>query len=90
MRFHSKPYLGALTLCLLLTGCGLKAPLFLREPAVSFPPTAATHLAPASATLVAPGPVTGVPPAGTASAPAASTRVSAPSSATQGPSAGRP
>ena len=81
---------GVLTLCLLLAGCGLKAPLFLREPAVTFPPMATTHLAPASATLVAPGPATVVPPAGTGSAPVASTSVTAPAAATQSAPPGQP
>jgi hypothetical protein len=73
---------GVLTLCLLLSGCGLKAALFLREPAVAFPPLATTHLAPASATLVAPGPATLSPAAGTAALPAAATSVTTPFAAT--------
>jgi hypothetical protein len=77
---------GVLTLCLLFSGCGLKAALFLREPAVTFPPLATTHLAPASATLVAPGPATLTPAAGTAAA----IGVTAPSATTLSPPPRKP
>lgn len=91
MRLNPKSRLGVLALCLLLTGCGLKAPLFLREPAVNFPPMATTRLTPASATRVAPSPATLTPPVGTASAPATVTREAVPSAVTHGPTPpGRP
>lgn len=68
-----------IALCLLLTGCGLKGPLYLQMPRVSFPPTG--NLLPPPVTVVPPAAVTLPPPALSLAAPMAAT-VATPAAAT--------
>jgi len=83
MPFTFKPRLGALVYCLLLAGCGLKGPLFLRQSQVIFPPGATT--VPIPATVAPPPSATLVPPAESLPVPVAATGVAAPSAATLSP-----
>jgi|GEM_PF-6844910 len=63
---------GAFALCLLLSGCGLKGSLYLREPPVVFPATPPTA-APSNVTIQAPPAATLAPGTGSLEAPAAAT-----------------
>ena len=69
-RSHART--GALALCLLLGGCGLKANLYLTRPLTIFP-SPATALAPIAVSITAPPAVSVVPAAATQEAPQAAT-----------------
>jgi predicted small lipoprotein YifL len=85
---HPRPLLrylraGALALCLPLTGCGLKGPLYLLMPPTTFPPHVTTVGAPVATTIF-------MPAAATVAAPAAASAEAAPAAGTHNPPTARP
>ncbi|MGE5624451.1 MAG: hypothetical protein ACM3ZT_02770 [Bacillota bacterium] len=64
---------GVFGVCLAISGCGLKANLYLQLPPTTFPPTPTRAPAPPAGTVAAPPSLTLVPASGSVEAPSAAT-----------------